>query len=45
VRKAWAKNAIKKNSMLEDHAKVLFTLGEIMYSYGCPIDTNAITWA
>jgi hypothetical protein len=30
--------------MLEDHALVLFALGEIMYSCGCPIDVDAILW-
>jgi hypothetical protein len=28
--------------MLEDHVLVLFALSEIMYSYGCPIDANAM---
>ncbi len=31
--------------MLEDCALVLFALGEIMYSCGCPIDVDAILWA
>jgi hypothetical protein len=31
--------------MSEDHALVLSTLGEIMYSCGCPIDADAILWA
>jgi hypothetical protein len=31
--------------MLEDHVLVLSTLGEIMYSYGCPIDVDVILWA
>jgi hypothetical protein len=30
--------------MLEDHVLILSALSEIMYSYGCPIDINAILW-
>jgi hypothetical protein len=45
MQKTWVENAIKKNAMLEDCALVLFALGEIMYSCGCPIDVDAILWA
>jgi len=44
VQKTWVANVIKKIPMLENRAKVLFALGEIMYSCGCPIDVDAITW-
>jgi hypothetical protein len=42
--KTWAENVIKKIAMLEDYVLVLFVLGEIMYSCGCPIDADAILW-
>jgi hypothetical protein len=45
MQKPWVENAIKKIAMLEDCALVLFALGEIMYSCGCPIDVDAILWA
>jgi hypothetical protein len=45
MQKPWVENAIKKIAMLEDCALVLFALGEIMYSCGCPIDADVILWA
>jgi hypothetical protein len=45
VRKAWVENAIKKIIMLEDHVLVLSIFNEVMYSCGCPIDTDVILWA
>jgi hypothetical protein len=31
--------------MLEDHAPILSTFGEIIYSCGCLVDIDAIIWA
>ncbi len=36
VRKTWAENAIKNNSIPENNAKVLSALGENMYSLWMP---------
>jgi hypothetical protein len=44
VQKTWVENVIKKIPMPKDSANFLFTFSEIMYSYGCPIDVDAITW-
>jgi hypothetical protein len=44
VWKAWAKNAIKKNYNAKRPCSSFICFSEIMYSYGCPIDTDAILW-
>jgi hypothetical protein len=42
VRKAWAKNIVKKIVNPQERSNVLSMFGRIMYSWGCPIDANPI---
>jgi hypothetical protein len=44
VQKTWVENVIKKIPMPKDRANILSIFGEIMYSYGCSIDVDVITW-
>jgi hypothetical protein len=38
VHKTWAKNVVKQIPIAEDQTKILFALGQIMYSRVHPLD-------
>lgn len=45
VRKAWAKNTIKKISIVAERSIVLQMVDYIMYGKWCDVDENPIYWA
>ena len=45
VRKAWAKNAVKKISTVAERATVLQMLGDVMYGKGCGVNDDPVDWA
>ena len=45
VRKAWAKNTVKKISSVVERTIVLQMLGDIMYGKCCNVDDDHVDWA
>lgn len=45
VRKAWAGNAMKKITQIEERATVLKFMGVIMYGKGLHLDDDQVNWA
>jgi hypothetical protein len=45
VCKTWAKNVVKKIPTTKNRTKVLFVLGQIMYSKAFPLDHDHVLWA
>jgi hypothetical protein len=45
VHKTWAKNIVKRIATVEDWTKVLYVLGQIMYSRTCPLNHALVLWA
>jgi hypothetical protein len=42
MRKAWAKNVVK--ILQKCKTKILYALGQIMYSRACPLDHDLVLW-
>jgi hypothetical protein len=43
VHKTWVED-VKKIAKVEDQTKVLYAMGQIMYSKACPLDHDPILW-